>query len=208
MITNNDTLTVPVGVTLDGEPLTVDLRRNHAVLVAGIAGSGKSTLLRRMRDALESQIDTALLFHAEGIRANADAVILAARDELRRRLREPSRIDDSPAALLVDDYGAMSIGRDLSDDLVRAVRELSIKGRSVGVHMVLATQGTEGLSGALRMNMSTRILVGRTAHPISLIFSDLERELIADIGISPAGPGDGVLIGVDGQPVPFTALPL
>lgn len=207
MTTNNDTLTVPAGVTPDGETLTVDLRRNHAVLVAGIAGSGKSTLLRRMREALEPQLDAALLFHAEGIRANADAVILAARDELRRRLH--SQADDAaPAALVIDDCGVMCIGRDRSDETVRAVAEISIKGRAAGVHMVLATQGTEGLSGALRMNMSTRILVGRAAHPISLIFSDLERELIADIGISPAGPGDGVLIGVDGQPVPFTALPL
>lgn len=207
MITNNDTLTVPVGVTPDGEQLTVDLRRNTSVLVAGIAGSGKSTLLRRMRGALEPQLDAGLLFHAEGIRANADDVILAARDERRRRMRE-RRIDDSPAVLLVDDFGVMCIGRDRSDESVRAIEEIAVKGRAAGVHLVLATQGTEGLSGRLLMNMSTRVVLGRAAHPISRLLSEQERELLADTGINPIGPGDGVLIGTDGHPVAFTALPL
>ncbi|WP_100522452.1 hypothetical protein [Mycobacteroides abscessus] len=201
----NTTLTVPVGVTLDGEQLTVDLRRNTSVLVAGIAGSGRSTLLRRMRDALDPQLDAALLFHAEGIRANADDVILAARDELRRRMRE-RRIDDSPAVLLVDDFGVMCIGRDRSDESVRAIEEIAVKGRAAGVHLVLATQGTEGLSGRLLMNMSTRILAGRMAHPISRLLSEQERELLADAGINPTKAGDGVLVGTDGRPVMFTAL--
>ncbi len=207
MITNNDTLTVPVGVTPDGEQLTVDLRRNTSVLVAGIAGSGKSTLLRRMRGALEPQLDAGLLFHAEGIRANADDVILTARDEMRRRMRE-RRIDADPAALVIDDFGVMCIGRDRSDETVRAVEEIAVKGRAAGVHLIIATQGREGLSGALLMNMSTRVVLGRAAHPITHVFSDLERELIADTGINPIGPGDGVLIGTDGHPIPFTALPL
>ncbi|QZT56241.1 hypothetical protein [Mycolicibacterium austroafricanum] len=207
MITNNYTMTVPVGVTPDGETVTVDLRRNHAVLVAGIAGSGKSTLLRRMRGALEPQLDVGLMFHAEGIRANADDVILTARDEMRSRLQ--SRADDAaPAVLLVDDYGAMSIGRDRSDKSVQAIEEIAVKGRAAGMHLVLATQGREGLSGALLMNMTTRILVGRAAHPITRLFSDQERELITDSGTNPTGPGDGVLIGTDGRPTPFTALPL
>ena len=134
MITNNDTLTVPVGVTPDGEQLTVDLRRNTSVLVAGIAGSGKSTLLRRMRGALEPQLDAGLLFHAEGIRANADDVILAARDERRRRMRE-RRIDDSPAVLLVDDFGVMCIGRDRSDESVRAIEEIARTLKPGGFHI-------------------------------------------------------------------------
>lgn len=207
MTTNTTTLTVPVGTTSDGHPVAVDLRRNHAVLVAGVAGSGKSTLLRRMRDGLEPQLDAALLFHAEGIRATADDVILAARDELRRRRQ--SRADDGdPAVLLIDDYGVLCIGRDRSDELVRAVEEISIKGRAAGVHLIVATQGREGIGGRLLMNMSTRIVLGRLVHPINRVFSDLERELFADSGTNPTGPGDGVLIGTDGRPTPFTALPL
>lgn len=207
MTTYTTTLTVPVGVTLDGEQLTVDLRRNTSVLVAGIAGSGKTTMLTLMQSALERQLDAGLLFHAEGIRANADDVILAARDERRRRMRE-RRIDADPAALVIDDFGVMCIGRDRSDETVRAVEEIAVKGRAAGVHLVLATQGTEGMSSALLMNMSTCIVLGRMAHPITRVFSDLERELIADTGITPAGPGDGVLVGTDGNPVAFTALPL
>lgn len=205
-MTTTTTLSVPVGVTTGGNTLTVDLRRNSAVLVAGIAGSGKTEMLRRMRYALERQIDTALLFHAEGIRANADDVILTARDELRSRLQ--SRADDAaPAVLVVDDFGVMCIGRDRSDQTVRAVEEISIKGRAVGVHLVLATQGREGVSGALLMNMTTRIVLGRMAHPITQVFSDGERELLADADINSAGPGGGVLIGTDGNPVAFTSLP-
>ncbi|GAB4910025.1 hypothetical protein MAHJHV65_00040 [Mycobacterium avium subsp. hominissuis] len=200
-------LTVPVGTTPDDETLTVDLRRNSAVLVAGIAGSGKTEMLRRMRYALERQIDDVCLFHAEGIRANADDVILAAYEEMRRRMQERRRAEDRPAALLVDDYGAMSIGRDRSDKSVRDIEEIAIKGRAAGVHLVLATQAAEGIGGRLLMNMTTRIVLGRMAHPITRVFSDLERELIADADINSAGPGGGVLIGADGNPVAFTSLP-
>ncbi|MGC7354110.1 hypothetical protein RBA38_23005, partial [Mycobacteroides abscessus subsp. abscessus] len=90
-----------------------------------------------------------------------------------------NRVDDAaPAVLLVDDYGVMCIGRDRSDETVRAVEEIAVKGRAAGVHLVLATQGTEGMSSALLMNMSTCIVLGRMAHPITRVFSDLERELI------------------------------
>ncbi|MCV7204931.1 hypothetical protein H7J71_23235 [Mycolicibacterium peregrinum] len=209
MTANTSTLSVPVGVTPAGEQLTVDLRRNSAVLVAGIAGSGKSAMLRRMRYSLERQLDTDHLFHAQGIRAGADAVILAARDELRRRLREPSRIDAGPTVLFVDDYGVLCIARRGGDELVRAIEEISIKGRAAGVHLVLATQGTEGLGRALLMNLSTRIVVGRLVHPVTTnVFSDGERELIADAGITHIGRAGGVLIGTDGRPTPFAALPL
>ncbi|SIN36461.1 ATP-binding protein [Mycobacteroides abscessus] len=207
MTTNTTTLTVPVGVTPDGETVTVDLCRNAAVLVAGIAGSGKTTMLTLMRSALERQLDTDHLFHAEGIRATADGVILAAHDEMRHRRQ--NRVDDAaPAVLLVDDYGVLCIGRDRSDELVRAIEEIAVKGRAAGVHLIIATQGREGLSGALLMNMSTRVVLGRAAHPITHVFSDLERELIADADINSAGPGSGVLVGTDGRPTPFTSLPL
>ena len=85
--------------------------------------------------------DIARQLNAEGIRANAGDVILAARDELRRRMRE-RRIDDSPAVLLVDDFGVMCIGRDRGDQTVRAVEEISIKGRAVGVRVRF--DGAEG----------------------------------------------------------------
>lgn len=208
MITNTDTLSVPIGATPDGEMFTVDLRRNHAVLLAGAAGIGKTTLLRRMREALVPQIDDVRLFHAEGIRPNASDAITAAYVEMQHRLREPSRIADGPAVLSIDDFGVLCIGRDGSDELVRAVEEIAVKGRSADVHLVLATQGTEGLSGALLMNMSTRIVLGRMAHPISRIFSSRERELIeAAACINPLDRGDGVLVDVDGQPTRFTAAP-
>ncbi|WP_078321662.1 AAA family ATPase [Mycobacteroides chelonae] len=208
MTTKTDTLSVPVGATPDGETLTVDLRRNHAVLLAGTAGSGKTVLLRRMRHALERQLAATHLFHAEGIRPNASDVITAAHAELRHRLRQPSRIADGPAVLFVDDYGVLCIGRDRADELVRAVEEIAVKGRAAGVHLVLATQGIEGLSGALLTQMSTRIVLGHLVSPISRIFPSGERELIeAAAGIRAHDRGDGVLVDVDGQPTRFTALP-
>lgn len=178
-MTTTHTATVPVGIAPSGVTLTVPLRGAGAVIVAGIAGSGKSVLLSRMRGSLELQ--RIAVFHAEGIRANADEVILAARDELRRRMRE-RQIEDSPVVLLVDDYGVLCIGRDRSDELVRAIEEIAVKGRAAGVHLVLATQGTEGLGGALLMNMSTRIVLD-AAH-------------------------SGVLTDSIGKDTPFTSLPL
>ena len=40
-----------------------------------------------------------------------------------------------------------------------AIEEIAVKGRAAGVHLVLATQWTEGLGRALLMNLSTRIVV-------------------------------------------------
>lgn len=209
MTTNiTDALSAPVGLSRDGETLAIEVRRNHAVLIAGIAGSGKSEMLRRMREALEPQVDAALLFHAEGIRANADEVITAAHHEMQARLREPSRIADGPVVLLIDDYGAMSIGRDATDELLLAVREVAVKGRSTDVHLVVATQGREGLGTQLLRQMRMRIGLGRLVSPISRIFSEQERNLIADAGTNPTGCGDGVLVGVDSRLTLFTALPL
>ncbi|SLG53734.1 ftsk/SpoIIIE family protein, putative [Mycobacteroides abscessus subsp. massiliense] len=207
MITNTDTLSVPVGVTPDGELLNVDLRRDHAVLITGTAGSGKTVLLHRMRHALERQLDATHLFHDGGIRPNTSEVILAARAELQRRLREPNRIADGPAVLLVDDFGVLCIHRDATDELLNAVREIAVMGRPADVHLVLATQGTEGLQGALLAQMSTRIVLGHLVSPISRIFSNRDRELITSTGIAPTDRGDGVLVDIDGQPNPFTALP-
>lgn len=208
MTTNTTTtLSVPVGVTPADELLSVDLRRDHAVLISGTAGSGKTVLLRRMREALVPQLDATRLFHAGGIRPNASEVILAARAEMQHRLREPSRVADGPAVLLVDDYGVLCIHRDATDELVTAVREIAVKGRAADVHLVLATQGTEGLRGALLAQMSTRIVLGRLVSPISRIFSDRERERITSTGIAPTNRGDGVLVDIDGQPIRFTAPP-
>lgn len=205
MSTITHTATVPVGIAPSGVTLTLPLRGAGAVLVAGIAGTGKSVLLHRMRGALELQ--HIALLHAEGIRANANEMILAARDELRRRIRE-RRIEDSPVVLLVDDYGVLCIGRDHGGELVRAVEEIAVKGRTAGVHLVLATQGTEGIGGRLLMNLSTRIVLGPLVHPISRVFSDQERERIEAVRNARTDLHAGLLVGVDGQTVPFTALPL
>lgn len=166
--------TVAVGITPTGEQLTVDLRRNSVVLVTG---SGKSAMLARTRYALERQ--GATVFSAEGIRADSDEVILAADEELRSRLR--SRTDDAaPAVLLVDGLQQVIADRDLGHEVVQAIREIAIKGRAAGVHLVLAAQSTWGIPTALRMNLSTRI------------------ELAADHG--------GVLTDSEGETTPFTAL--
>lgn len=179
MSTTTNTATAPVGVAPSGVTLAVPLRRAGAVLVTGVAGSGKSVLLNQMRGSLELQhID---VFHAVGIRADADAVILAAHGELQRQLRNRAG-DVATAVLLVDGLHQVLDERDLSHEVVRAIREIAIKGRTAGVHLVLAAQSSAGIPGALLMQVSTRIDLA-TDH-------------------------SGVLTDSVGESTPFTALPL
>lgn len=179
MSTTTYTATVPVGIAPSGVTLTVPLRRNSVVLIEGFAGTGKSVLLSRMRNSLELQ--RVAVFHAERIRANADDVILAARAELEAR--KLARDEPTTAAvLLVDDLGVLLAERDLGHEVVRAIREIAIKGRAAGVHLVLAAQSSAGIPGALLMQASARI------------------DLAADHG--------GVLTDSVDESTPFTALPL
>lgn len=60
---------LPVGVTRDGQPLMVDLKKRPHVLIAGTSGAGKSTLLRLQLRALQVQLSrggTLILADAKG----------------------------------------------------------------------------------------------------------------------------------------------
>lgn len=137
---------VPVGVTRDGRPLMLDLRRRPHLLLTGTSGAGKSTLFRLMLAALQLQLGPGgTLILADGKGADMVAVygegigqqlsvedasihraIAYLNDELLRRKRIYKQLvarglpDKFPVLILCfDEFGAWA-GRGLSSGASKA----------------------------------------------------------------------------------------
>ncbi|MEP6760892.1 MAG: FtsK/SpoIIIE domain-containing protein [Sporichthyaceae bacterium] len=189
--------TVSLGVGVDGEPFTVDLRRDgpHA-LVAGTTGAGKSELLQALvaglavgnrPDELAFVLidykggaafkDCARLPHTVGTVTDLDGhlterALSSLGAELRRRetvLRDAGckDIDDYLASrsagdpsmprlvLVLDEFATLA---EELPDFVGGLVGIAQRGRSLGVHLVLATQRPSGVVSAdIRANTTLRI---------------------------------------------------
>ncbi|QHN16538.1 FtsK/SpoIIIE domain-containing protein [Gordonia amarae] len=205
MITNTSTLTVPIGSTPDGDPITADLRRHPNLMLAGNAGCGKSTLLRQVVGALERQVGSnGKVLLVEGIYAGVEDFIAEVHEELRHRRSE--RIPDperGPIALCVDDFGVYAEHR-MSPETLSMLRRIANTGRASDVHLLLATQSTVGINTDLLMAMSNRIVLGKVTGHVGRLFSEVEWPDVVQ-----SAKGDrfsGVFIGPDGQPAAFTPL--
>lgn len=188
MTTTTSPLTIPIGISRDGEQLTIDLRQDHGVLIMGIAGSGKTELLRRMLRALEPQLSDGHLFHAEGI--------AAAHAEMDRRLQDPSLIT-GPVVLALDPGHTPATAN--------AVRDIAVKGRAVDVHLLVSTQLVLGSTASVLSQMPVRIVVGPPSPLFARAFSDQEWEQI--VAAATSERFSGALVAAAGDLTPFTALP-
>lgn len=183
--------TVPIGHTRDGEPVTVDLTRGP-LLIAGSAGSGKSELLRRI---LAPQSAPVLLFHADGTRSGVASVTAAGHAEMLRREPDPERA--TVPALVIVDLPTPEIGPQL--------RDIALRGRGAGVHLIVATQSLVSIDGALVTQFAHRIVLGRPSVYLRRAFSEPEWEQV-----KAAAAGErfsGVLVDADGELTPFAGLP-
>ncbi|WP_157625851.1 FtsK/SpoIIIE domain-containing protein [Mycobacterium sp. 155] len=140
LLAARDGILVPVGVTQEGRPLMLDLRRRPHLLLTGTSGAGKSTLFRLMLRALQLQLGVGgtliladgkgadmVAVYGEGIGQNLsveDASIHRAiaylHDELLRRKRIYKKLvarrlpDKFPLLVLCfDEFGAWA-GRGLA----------------------------------------------------------------------------------------------
>ncbi|WP_255773529.1 FtsK/SpoIIIE domain-containing protein [Mycobacteroides abscessus] len=209
MITNtNATLTVPIGSTHDGDPITVDLRRHPNLMLAGNAGCGKSTLLRQMAGALERQVGSnGKVLLVEGIYAGVEDFIAEVHEELRHRRSErtpdPER---GPIALCIDDFGVYAEHR-MSPETRTMLRRIANMGRASDVHLLLATQSTVGINTDLLMAMSNRIVLGKVTRHVGRLFSEAQWPDVVEAAESAKGDRlSGLFVGSDGQPTAFTPL--
>ena len=195
---SNRSLDMIVGVGEDGTPVMVDLVRDgpHA-LVAGTTGSGKSELLRAMvvsaaRRHAPDDLNVALidfkggaafdslasLPHVVGTLTDLDGyaagrVLTGLTAELRRReemLREGEGSSTIPRLLIVIDEFAELAAAD--PNASRAMLGIARRGRSLGVHLVIATQRPSGVvNDEVRANTDLRfcLRVNSTADSIDVI---------------------------------------
>ncbi len=217
-----DALEMILGVG-DRGPIVVDLVRDgpHA-LVAGTTGSGKSELLRAMvvsaadrhdPDALNIALidfkggaafdSLASLPHVVGTLTDLDGhaanrVLIGLTAELRRReeiLRDQSGARQRiPRLLVVIDEFAELVAADANAS--RAMLGIARRGRSLGVHLVIATQRPSGVvNDEVRANTDLRIClrVNSTADSIDVIggpaAADIKRQLPGRAVLAVAGRG-------------------
>jgi len=230
---------VPLGVGVEGQPFTVDLRLDgpHA-LVAGTTGAGKSELLQALvaglavgnrPDELAFVLidykggaafkDCARLPHTVGTVTDLDGhlterALSSLGAELRRRetlLRDGrcKDIDDYLAhrsagdpclprlVLVVDEFATLA---EELPDFVGGLVGIAQRGRSLGVHLVLATQRPSGVvSGDIRANTTLRIALRVTDAGESADVVDVKDAA----GISRATPGRAVARIGAGAVTPF-----
>jgi len=177
-------------------PVTVDLDSDGPhLLIAGTTGSGKSELLRSLVAGLavtsSPQHLTFLLVdykggaalrtiaglpHVVGVLTDLDPALSARalaslRAELRRREHLESTGGPAPArlVLVVDEFATLAVEL---PDFMAGILDIAQRGRSLGLHLVLATQRPAGVvSPAVRANISARIClrVTDTADSIDVI---------------------------------------
>lgn len=193
------------------------------VLVAGTTGAGKSELLRSLvlGAALEQGPDRVHFLlvdykggaafgalvelpHTVGLitdltPALAERALVSLRAELRRRehlLADEGRSEWSGPALVVvvDEFATLS--RELPQ-FVEGVVDLAQRGRSLGVHLVLATQRPAGVvTDAIRANTSVRIALRVTDAEDS-------HDVVGDDAASrlPRSAAGRAVVRIDGGPV-------
>ena len=186
---SDPTVAATIGSGLSG-PVTLDLDRDGPhLLVAGTTGAGKSELLQTFVAALAVAappdrlsfllIDykggaafagLAGLPHVAGMVTDLDAPLAARaltslRAELRRRERLAAGGVGSAARLVivVDEFAALAADQ---PEFLAGLVDVAQRGRSLGLHLVLATQRPAGVvSPAIRANTAMRICL-RVTDPV------------------------------------------
>ncbi len=215
------TLRAPIGIGADG-PVAVDLAADGPhLLIAGTTGSGKSELLQTLICSLASAAPpTAVTFllvdykggsafraiadlpHVVGLLTDLDPAestraLTSLRAELRQRERLAAAGGDTPELIVVIDEFA-TLAAELPEFLT-GVLDIAQRGRSLGLHLVLATQRPAGVvTPAIRANISTRICL-RVTDPADSM--DVVGSASA-AHISARHPGRAFLT-TGGAPVPF-----
>ncbi|MDT0323126.1 FtsK/SpoIIIE domain-containing protein [Streptomyces millisiae] len=127
----------------------------------------------------------------------ADVGVKDHREYRAKRAREPE-LPPLPRLLLVIDEFATLV-RELTE-FVPGLISLAQRGRSLGLHLVLATQRPAGaVSNEIRANTNLRIALRVTDRTES---TDILNSPAA-AGISPATPGRALIRRGDGPPLPF-----
>lgn len=194
-----------IGTSIDDEVVSIELKKDPHVLIAGTTGSGKSYLLtgliRQARKFTKVKvIDIKGEISSRAIRSDASAVKM-----LRKVLADIREKQATPLIIFIDELGDLILSKtpirdgckgkkDIFRPIGSVIETLLVRicqlGRSQGVHVVAATQrpSIQVCTGILKANMPARVGL-RTATSID------SKVIIDDVGCEQLiGYGDAYVV--------------
>jgi protein kinase-like protein/type III secretion system (T3SS) inner membrane Yop/YscD-like protein/DNA translocase FtsK/SpoIIIE-like protein len=209
----------PVGMAAEGAiRIALDHAEGVSVLVVGEPGSGKSELLRTLVVSLAlahppDRLAFLIVDHRgqggfaqlaglpHDVRlvtdeAATNAALAGLADEITRRAPLAGSGSLPPALVIVVDD--LSTAVDSAPSFVDAVRRVAREGRSLGIHLVLATRRLTGAVGDAALadaNLRVALRVGTASASQAIVGTSLAASIPADL------PGRGFVVTI-GSPAP------
>ena len=162
-----------IGATWGLNVKTLDLVDAPHMLIAGASGQGRDMFMKGIRACLDAKslqtrqvwIDpTAWDANMEEIAIRLDGLC----EEMERRLK----VDEALPyiVVIINEYAPLAVCRKTSNAVIR----LAQKGRSAGIHLILATQrpSPDVITGLIKANFPTRIAFKVSTRKDSLLILD------------------------------------
>ncbi len=195
---------IPIGETMDGRLRIMDLAKAPHVLIAGCTMQGKTEFLHSVITSLlhpRNQPCELVLIDPKGcefkdryssvvpeIYVTADEVLAKLNsllDNLQNRyIVKAAMIGDlTPIVVVIDEYadlimatGCGTAARKMSKEIESSIIQLAIKGKPVGVHLILSTQrpSSNVITGLIKSSFTTRIALRVVSKVDSLAIIDTD----------------------------------
>ena len=200
-----------VGLNKKGQEVEIDLDKSPHTLIGGTTGSGKSVLMKTLIKQAEKLGKVFILdpkgvdylefenviTEKEKIELKIQEMVLFMEDEYKKMKKAKVIKNKNKTFIFIDEFADLSIGENGKEILLN-LQKLAQKGRSAGIHLVLATQrpSVKIIQGDIKANFNN--LIGlKLPKPI-----DSEVILGEEGAENLLGYGDG-LINLEGKMIRF-----
>ncbi|MFB8450026.1 helicase HerA-like domain-containing protein [Enterococcus thailandicus] len=155
------------------ETLTWNFERNPHMLITGRTGTGKTYLLNKMADYLSQVGVVSASFNKNGLAE----ILFLVQDEFKKRYEYIRKYCDGksdatyselgmkPYFVLVDELDPQLLKLEREDlfsyeYLLQIIKNIVLKGRAVGIFLIVVCQGNKTFLEPMEDNFTTRIFLG------------------------------------------------